>query len=339
MNVATKSATPGQNAIMSHLGSYAEANNNEGSSDNEEDVKLLLADEVLAPSQFDDVDPVDPSSLGRVRRPIPVPKTSNQARHPITQMQYERNGSLAVHHHSSPGFQPRGHLQSNHTAPSLRPSQNTERSLLHGHNSSALDYQRFNPTTTGFMKLSTGSYNVNRMNSTSLHHFPPPSTKAKVTSHNPMPITTKDIVQAIPENASCVFHILDRRVNFDAHPEDASLYSLLRSWVQDDPYRQVPPQDDYTETVVCQSPPLVAESKPSSLERCPVDGQLREQGTNEEVDTLFKMKIAKTVDPSIRMLRKDLVARARRTKKEKIRSRSIRTAAARESLKRRGIIL
>lgn len=36
---------------------------------------------------------------------------------------------------------------------------------------------------------------------------------------------------------------MDRRVNMDALPPSVSMYALLRAWVQDDPYRQVPPDN------------------------------------------------------------------------------------------------
>jgi hypothetical protein len=49
----------------------------------------------------------------------------------------------------------------------------------------------------------------------------------------------EQIEEAIPKDASCVVHIFDRRVNLDAHAADASMYSLLRSWAQDDPYRKI----------------------------------------------------------------------------------------------------
>ena len=52
--------------------------------------------------------------------------------------------------------------------------------------------------------------------------------------------TELDMANAIPENASSIFHILDRRIDFDAFPDDASFYSLIRAWVQDDPYRLRP---------------------------------------------------------------------------------------------------
>jgi hypothetical protein len=43
---------------------------------------------------------------------------------------------------------------------------------------------------------------------------------------------------AIPKNASSIFHIWDRRIDFDSLREDTLSYSLLRSWVRDDPYRK-----------------------------------------------------------------------------------------------------
>jgi hypothetical protein len=60
-------------------------------------------------------------------------------------------------------------------------------------------------------------------------------------SHPDVQVTKEHIRKAIPKEASAIFHILDRRVNFDAHEEDATMYSLLRSWVQDDPFRYTPP--------------------------------------------------------------------------------------------------
>lgn len=54
-------------------------------------------------------------------------------------------------------------------------------------------------------------------------------------------VTKEQIRKAMPKDASAIFHILNRRINFDAHQEDASMYSLIRSWVQDDPFRYTPP--------------------------------------------------------------------------------------------------
>lgn len=49
-----------------------------------------------------------------------------------------------------------------------------------------------------------------------------------------------EIIASIPENASSVFHIWDRRIDMDSlkGEEHTTPYSLLRSWVRDDPYRR-----------------------------------------------------------------------------------------------------
>jgi hypothetical protein len=62
------------------------------------------------------------------------------------------------------------------------------------------------------------------------------SSRAKSQQHSVMP-SAKMIADSIPSNASAVFHIFDRRINLDNHDSNSSFYSLLRSWVQDDPYR------------------------------------------------------------------------------------------------------
>mmetsp|Transcript_42175 Transcript_42175/g.98858 ORF Transcript_42175/g.98858 Transcript_42175/m.98858 type:complete len:291 (-) Transcript_42175:222-1094(-) len=49
------------------------------------------------------------------------------------------------------------------------------------------------------------------------------------------------LTEVSTETPSSVFHVLDRRINLDSFHKDASFYTLLRSWVQDDPYRQIPP--------------------------------------------------------------------------------------------------
>lgn len=51
----------------------------------------------------------------------------------------------------------------------------------------------------------------------------------------------EQIEKAIPDEASSTFFILDRRVNFDTFDNKVSCYSLLRSWVKDDPHRCIPP--------------------------------------------------------------------------------------------------
>jgi hypothetical protein len=61
--------------------------------------------------------------------------------------------------------------------------------------------------------------------------------------------TIRQIERGIPFNPPAVVHIYDRRINLDQH---ASLYSLLRSWLQDDLYRCTPPFDDDHESLLDQ---------------------------------------------------------------------------------------
>mmetsp|Transcript_23940 Transcript_23940/g.36218 ORF Transcript_23940/g.36218 Transcript_23940/m.36218 type:complete len:661 (+) Transcript_23940:7-1989(+) len=53
--------------------------------------------------------------------------------------------------------------------------------------------------------------------------------------------TKTQIENAIPDEASSCFFILDRRINLDAFNDKVSSYSLLRAWVKDDPHRYIPP--------------------------------------------------------------------------------------------------
>ena len=48
------------------------------------------------------------------------------------------------------------------------------------------------------------------------------------------------IAKSIPEDASSIFHILDRRIDMDEVDEGVTFYELMRNWVRDDPYRQEP---------------------------------------------------------------------------------------------------
>ena len=52
--------------------------------------------------------------------------------------------------------------------------------------------------------------------------------------------TTAEIEESIPNAASSVFHVFDRRVNLDRHGPNDTNYALLRSWVRDDPFRHSP---------------------------------------------------------------------------------------------------
>ena len=71
-------------------------------------------------------------------------------------------------------------------------------------------------------------------------------------------------MKAMPKDTTtpCIFHVFDRRINFDSFPPNASFHFLLRSWVEDDLYRKMPPSYinllDHTTTnpsVVVTAPP------------------------------------------------------------------------------------
>ena len=89
------------------------------------------------------------------------------------------------------------------------------------------------PTFPTMLKSLPGSPSTVRLKRRS-----PPSVKPY--ANQLVKITSANIATKISKNASCVFHVMDRRINLDNHPSDASVYALLRSWVQDDPHRDDP---------------------------------------------------------------------------------------------------
>jgi hypothetical protein len=52
--------------------------------------------------------------------------------------------------------------------------------------------------------------------------------------------SAQTIAKSIPNDASSIFHILDRRIDMDEVDDNPSYYELMRKWVRDDPYRQEP---------------------------------------------------------------------------------------------------
>jgi LIN37 len=60
---------------------------------------------------------------------------------------------------------------------------------------------------------------------------------------HPFHLTASDIESSIPDDASSVFHILDRRINLASLPDDPTMYSLLRAWVQDNPNHSIQLKD------------------------------------------------------------------------------------------------
>jgi hypothetical protein len=153
-------------------------------------------------------------------------------------------------------------------------------------------------------------------------------------------ITKEEIEEAIPDNASCVFHVMDRRVNMDLHSKGASLYSLVRSWVQDDPYRQMPKPGAN----------LMEHATPTLRPRQSTKTYTEKQTHNstaksdlipecQDVFTILNGTGTQKIVPSTDFLRRDLVTRSRKVKEQKRKASMARAAAAKRSLKRRGILL
>jgi hypothetical protein len=147
-------------------------------------------------------------------------------------------------------------------------------------------------------------------------------------------VAQEDIRRAIPANASCVVHVMDRRVNLDACAPDASNYSLLRSWVQDDPHRQIPSAgSNIFEYVTLPSNRrdtrnmkivLPKMRKIESIEKCNVIDSLVNKGEQDSV-------------PSLNSLRDKMISKGKQIRREKRKEEKAWMEASRESLKGMGI--
>jgi len=144
-------------------------------------------------------------------------------------------------------------------------------------------------------------------------------------------ITVEQIEESIPEDASSVFHIYGRRVNFDMHKKDASMYSLLRSWVQDDPFRKVPaPGSDPTQMYRVPAPVRRVSSRK--------DDELHSEPTQVDVIRQLTTTSVKRA-PTLEELRNNLVGRAKSIRQRCVsdfRRRDLETVA---NLRARGIRL
>ena len=157
-------------------------------------------------------------------------------------------------------------------------------------------------------------------------------------------VTSEHIRKAIPKEASAIFHILDRRVNFDAHEADASMYSLLRSWVQDDPFRYTPPAGsnllEYISLPSQRRIDYVHENDDEEYEDEYGGHETQDQeGTvNKPLDIFAKLNSLKHV-PSIDALRASQVIRGGKRRKYNCRVHKRRHFRVLKRLKRLGIDL
>jgi hypothetical protein len=160
-------------------------------------------------------------------------------------------------------------------------------------------------------------------------------------------MTPNQIQQAIPENTSSVFHILDRRVNLDASSsKDANImYSLLRSWVQDDPDRLIPPpgadiSEQYNSSVAIPIRPTPGYEEPISTmkeNQCSKETKTTAP-TTIPIDMLTALRFQRQLPPKDHV-RNEFLARARESRKTQRKIYASRAAAAKASLKRKGIVL
>jgi hypothetical protein len=158
-------------------------------------------------------------------------------------------------------------------------------------------------------------------------------------------LTKQEIAAAIPESASAIFHIMGRRVNLDQHTPNSSLYSLVRSWVHDDPYRTIPPPS-LTELCCVESMPSAItsprdEKKPaqpsSSGETIP--SQTEYKSAPEAVDILSLLKSDPPTTSNREGLVHDMISRGRRVRSRDRKANADRATATRISLLRKGIVL
>ena len=150
----------------------------------------------------------------------------------------------------------------------------------------------------------------------------------------PFKITKEQVRDAIPENASCVFHIMDRRVNLDSFAPDASFYSLLRAWTLDDPYRQIPP----TGSNILELVPLPSDKRVPLKRPNVVSPKKIRRDVTGTVNVLSKVKAQELSSmPSVDSLRVELVEKSWQLKQEKRKEDVAWMEASRASLRRLGI--
>jgi hypothetical protein len=169
--------------------------------------------------------------------------------------------------------------------------------------------------------------------------LPPPRPVAAYAvprGRSPFIITKEQIRDAIPENASCIFHVMDRRVNLDAFAPDASFYSLLRAWTLDDPYRQIPPPGSNILDLVSMPSDRREPLKRSNV----IQLKKRTREVKGSVNVLAKVKAQyQSSTPSMNSLRHELVLKSRLLKQEKRKEDMTWMQASRASLKSLGIDL
>jgi hypothetical protein len=144
-------------------------------------------------------------------------------------------------------------------------------------------------------------------------------------------ITRKMVEDAMPPDASSVFHIFDRRINFDRLAPDASRYSLLRAWVQDDPHRIIPTAGI---EMACYDGFLIVDRPASPV----LDDSVSSRLTLKR--KVFMVEAMKSeAEPSVDIIRDQLVQKAKAIRMQHGERMKRRDEEAKKSLLRRGVAL
>ena len=178
-----------------------------------------------------------------------------------------------------------------------------------------------------------------------------------------LPVMAHEIRNAIPKDASSVFHVLDRRVNLDsldaaegATNKDVNvpIYSLLRAWVQDDPYRQIPPSfstllavhhgEDSAVTVTSKNDASSSGKRGRNVSEALLDDTTSDKKQKATVDVLTILATAQRDSsapcvPSMETLKKEIVQQARQTRKRKSQQYKRQLNRTLQGLRQRGIML
>lgn len=170
------------------------------------------------------------------------------------------------------------------------------------------------------------------------------STSSKRKESN-RPLCEEDIIKTFPADASSVMLVYGRKINLDSFSETTPLYSQLRAWVQDDPFRIVP----RPEATIDYFRSMPKQPKPSSVKRAKEDSRTAMDNTdieeavalsgdeNEHTASWSGATLVNTSELSMADLRKDVVQRAKKVRR--IRSKKIqkKSKLGLESLRQKGI--
>lgn len=163
--------------------------------------------------------------------------------------------------------------------------------------------------------------------------------KVRPYANQDLPVMAHEIRGAIPKDASSIFHVLDRRVNMDSldaaegttnKDVNVPVYALLRAWVQDDPYRQIPPcmtnllslrdGEDSVDGTVAMDDASVTTRKRGRDDALDGNSDKKQKATVDAISILVDAQEGSSTAPSFPSadeLKKEIVLEAKETRKRK----------------------